>query len=140
MNRSSHLPGITHIYEMLCSDLPENVDMRSLSGLPIAIAASMREIPFHGEAICDTETIYNNNGEEEKATLSFMSNDRITARPAKAFVVTDVNGNHYLLGCKEYPFPIIGCRKTTGTPDGDAAVYQYEVTHVALRTAMECAI
>ena len=55
-------------------------------------------------------------------------------------VVTDVNGNSFLIGSLEAPRPTVECELRTGVPSGDPAGYAYEIKHVSIKSMVPCII
>lgn len=72
--------------------------------------------------------------------MKFFTDRRLPRHPCPGFVVTDVNGNSFLIGSLETPRPVVECERRVGIPSGDAAGYEYEIKHVAIRSMVPCVI
>lgn len=139
-SHTTRLPGIKRIGILPCAMMPANIADQYFARLTIALPSRGLEIPFCGIPICESTSEYNNNGSQEKATLTFASSQFIAEKAQLAFVVTDVNGYNYVIGAREKPYPIVSRTQNTGSPDAEGAVFSYEITHVALKSMIECAI
>ena len=122
------LPGIVAISYIECSELPKNIEMRSLAGIPVAIYGNLTGVCFSGNPTCITESEYDSHAQSERTTLTFVSTCELPVRRRLAFVVQDVNGRNYLIGHLEAPHPTIRCTGSLGTPSEEKAGYTYEVT------------
>jgi hypothetical protein len=63
--------------------------------------------------------------------------DELPVNKRLAFVISDVNGHHYIIGHFEDPFPAIKRTGSLGTPDEEKAGYTYEVTLIGRKTLIE---
>lgn len=133
------LPGIKAIGWLDCRALPKRVDLSAICGMPVAILTDIHPIPFFDEPTCECKTKKDGGGYEDTATLKFLTNE-IPRNPCLGFVVTDVNGNSYLIGSLEAPHPTVEPTRQTGIPSGDAAGYEYEIKHVSIRSMVPCVI
>lgn len=68
-----YLPGIVRIAYLSCANLPSNIEMRALVGLPTGIYDLKNEVCFTGSPTCVTENVYDNHAQMEKTTLTFAS-------------------------------------------------------------------
>ena len=84
-----------------------------------------------GDASCEMETQFDNNSQVEKASLTFYSLDELPTDEHLAFVITTVQGEAYIIGTKELPYPIIKVTRSTGIPDGEPFVRKYEISFTA---------
>ncbi|MBR7022800.1 MAG: hypothetical protein IKI09_04930 [Bacteroidales bacterium] len=98
----------------------------------------MTPIAFVGVPTCEAVSTYNNNGRVEQTTLRFKTLDDVPTNRHIAFVVTDCNGQSYVIGQHEKPRPIIKTTSATGTPGGDPAVCSVEVTLYAQKSLIPC--
>lgn len=130
-------PGIIAISYLECSELPKNIEMKSLTGIPVAIYESMTSVCFSGNPSCITESEYDNHAQSERTTFTFVSIDELPIRHRLAFVVHDVNGHIYLIGHREAPYPTIKRTGSLGTPTEEKAGYTYEVTLIGRKTLIE---
>lgn len=122
------LPGITRIAYLPCERLPMDITLRTMSGIPVAIATDATHIKKIGNAVCETEQQFDFNSQIEKVTLSFSTNDEIPSCMDIAFIITDVKGNSFVIGTRERPFPVIKRTDTTASPGCSPSVNSYEVT------------
>lgn len=133
MNRSS-LPGIIAIRYIPCTSLSLNIEIKALTGLPIGIYDIMTEVCFSGTPTCITESEYDNHAQSEKTTLTFQSVDELPIRRPLAFVITDAQGNHFITGHAEAPFPTVKATRSHGTPADEKAGFTYEVKMIGRKT------
>lgn len=130
------LPGIFKIGFLECSKLAPQLALKSIAGVPIAILTDITNIKFSGEPTCEAVSDINNNGRVEKTTLKFVTTQKIPDNLHLAFVVQCVNGENYIMGAKEPPFPIIKITKVTGTASGDVSAFSVEITHTAIKSLL----
>ena len=128
------LPGIIAISDLECSALPKNIEMKSLAGIPVAIYESMTSVCFSGNPTCITESEYDNHAQSEKTTLSLQSVTVLPIRRQLSFIVTDVQGQSFIIGHHEAPFPTIKSTGSLGTPSEEKSGYTYEVTLIGRKT------
>ena len=141
MNTSTQiLPGIMAIGWVDCRHLPKRVDLSAICRVPVAILTDIHPIPFFDEPTCECQTKKDGGGYEDTATLKFLTGTELPRSATLGFVVTDVNGNSYLLGSLESPRPVVECEHRTGLPSGDSAGFSYEVKHVAIKSMVPCII
>ena len=134
------LPGIKAIGWIDCRHLPRRVDLSAICGMTVAVLTDVHPIPFFDEPTCECKTKKDGAGYEDTATLKFLTSKQLPRGAALGFVVTDVNGNSYLIGSREHPLPIVEPTRQTGIPSGDAAGYEYEIKHVSIRSMVPCVI
>lgn len=104
MNR---LPGISHIAYVSAEALTPYITLQAIAKVPVGIFAQLSFIPFNKRtALCETETEFDNNSTLETATLTFYSPENLPSGNL-CFVVTSVNGERYLIGTREVPFPFV---------------------------------
>lgn len=134
------LPGIKSIGFVDPEYLQPNVAFKSIAGIPVGVFCIINSISLCGDASCEAVTEYDNNGRSQKTTLKFSTTDVLPTYFKLAFIVADTNGDSYLIGAKENPYPVIKCSKSFGTPSGDPAVYSYEISLSALKSLIPCRI
>ena len=134
------LPGIKSIYYVPCTSLPSSLMLHALSSMPIALTTGLVPIPFAGDPTCECESANNNNGPSQSVTLTFQSLEVIPEDIPIAFALTDVNGQSYLIGTKEQPYPLITCRQSFGSPTGDAHSLAVEVAFTGPKALFPCEI
>lgn len=134
------LPGITHVYQVPCSSLLSELAYRAEAGIPIPIYRTPLAIPILGDATVELTESDDNNSQIEKVTLTFRTAQRIyTTRPS-AFIVRTVEGKAYLIGSRARPYPTVKVTRTTGTPGGDAAAYEVQISLTLRKALLEVAI
>ena len=134
------LPGIKAIGWLDCRHLPRRVDLSAICGMTVAVLTDVPPIPFFDEPTCECQTKKDGAGYQDTATLKFLTSEKLPRSATLGFVVTDVNGNSFLLGSLEHPCPVVEPTQRTGIPSGDAAGYAYEIKHVSIRSMVPCVI
>lgn len=128
------LPGIATIHTVECASLMPNMMLRAQCNLPNAVFTDAVQVYFVGTPTLKNEIKYNNGGYSESATLEYVTTDQPSVDTPLAFIVKCVNGESYLLGTREKPFPVVKTTKTTGSPDSDASVFKVEISYLAPKT------
>lgn len=108
--------------------------------MSVAVLTDIHPIEFFDEPQCECKTKKDGAGYEDTATLKFLTSQKLPRSASLGFVVTDVNGQSYLIGSLEAPQPKVECNQQTGIPSGDAAGYAYEIKHVSLKSMVPCLI
>lgn len=134
------LPGIFKIGFLECSKLAPQLALKSIAGVPIAILTEITDVIFSGDATCEAVSDNDNNGRSEKTTLKFTTTQKIPDNSPLAFVVECVNGQKFLVGAKECPYPIVKITNNTGTATGNASAYSVEITHSAVKSLLSVAV
>ena len=134
------LPGIKAIGWVDCRHLPRRVDLSAICGMSVAVLTDIHPIEFFDEPQCECKTKKDGAGYEDTATLKFLTSQKLPRSASLGFVVTDVNGQSYLIGSLEAPHPTVEPTRQTGIPSGDAAGYEYEIKHVSIRSMVPCVI
>ena len=129
------LPNIIDIYIVPCASLIPNITEKYRAGLPVAIFPLPTAIEHHGSASCEAEKEYDNGGYSEKTVLQFTTTEDISHYPPLAFVVTDANGQSYIIGTLEAPYPII---EITRTIDKEVNVNNVKVTFTRKKSLVPC--
>lgn len=138
MNLCQSLPGIQEVWFLYCSQLPTNVIYRAVAGIPVTIPVQPTTIALKSEAVCEVEESYDNNSQTEKAKLTFTTLDELPTRQHLAFIIRTADDDMFLIGAHERPFPCVKVSRSTGSPDGDAAVRKYEVSFTARKALAPC--
>ena len=124
------LPGIRHIAYVDAEALTPHITLQALAKIPVGIFARLSFVPFaQRSALCETETEFDNNSSLETVTLTFASAETLPTDKNLAFAITCVNGEQWLIGTHEAPFPFIKKESSSGLPEGDANTIQYTVTY-----------
>ena len=134
------LPGIKAIGWVDCHRLPANVALSAICGMQVVILTEILPIAFFDEPTCQCKTKKDGGGYEDTATLKFLTERKLPNGAVLGFVVTDVNDKSFLIGSLESPHPTIETERRTGIPSGDAAGYEYEIRHVAIKSMVPCEI
>ena len=140
MNKCLSLPGITHIWYILRDYLPDDVVYRAVAGIPVTFSEQPISIDIKGNALCEVEQSFDNNSYIEKVKLTFETLDDVPTDQHTAFVIQTVDGDCYLIGAKERPYPTVKVARSTGQPDGDPSVVKYEVSFTAKKALAPCDI
>ena len=131
------LPGITKIWYIPADTLMPGITQRALARLPIGVFADIFSVPFTGEAVCETETEFDNNDYRQKLQLTFSTT--VTLPSCRlAFIIRTTNGKQFLIGTADHPFPIIKSIDTTGELDGDSAVTKYTINYTNTLALVPC--
>ena len=135
-----NLPGIKKIYPIEAASLPEQIEDKSVAGLEIVINSGLQEIQFFGDATCSVKQDYDNNEQVEEVELKFSTVDKMNTDAPLGFVVVDVNGDPFLIGTKEAPYPVIKLERDTNEPSGSSAIWNVAVKHIGLKAISFCVI
>lgn len=124
------LPGIRHIAFVDAEALTPHITLQALAKIPVGIFARLSFVPFDKRtALCETESEFDNNSSLETATLTFTSSETLPTDRRLAFALTCVNGEQWLIGTHEAPYPLVKKEYSSGLPDGDTNTTQYTVTY-----------
>lgn len=136
------LPGITFIGWLDGSKLQRATGCAKIVGQSVGIFTDIHPLQFCGEPDCRCKSERENGGYKDTATLKFNSPDLVPYTQMRniAFVITDCNGQSYLIGSLESPCATVECELLTGVPSGDAAGYSYEVKHCSYASMVPCKI
>lgn len=134
------LPGIKAIGWVDCNLLPTLIAQKAICGMNVAVMTDIHPIRFFDEPTCQCKTKKDGAGYEDTATLKFVTDTKLPRSATLGFVVTDVNDKSFLIGSLETPHPIVENERRTGRPSGDAAGYEYEIKHVAIKSMVPCII
>ena len=120
--------------------LPDDVIYRSVVGMSITLLEQPISINLKGEAVCEVEQSIDNNSYIEKVKLTFLTLDDVPINQYPAFLFQTIDGDIYIMGAKERPYPTVKITRSTGQPDGDASVRKYEVTFTAKKALARCSV
>ena len=132
------LPGITKAWYIQRNNLPDDVVYRAVAGIPVTLQEQPISISLKGEAICEVEQSFDNNSYIEKSKLTLYTLDEVPTDQHPAFVIETVDGDKYVIGAKERPYPTVKITRSTGQPDGDPSVRKYEVSFTAKKALALC--
>jgi len=131
------LPNIVKIGFVPCNNLSPNILEKFLAGIPVAVFQLPTAIEHYGNAKCEAEQEYVNGAYSEKTVLQFSSTQTIKGFSAVAFVIEDAQGNSFIIGAKEAPFPIV---EVTEEMDRETNVKNYKVTFTRRKSLLPCSI
>ena len=134
------LPGITKAWYIQRDYLPDDVVYRSVAGIPVTLQEQPIIINLKGEAICEVEQSFDNNSYIEKSKLTLYALDEVPTDQHLAFIIETVDGDKYVIGAKERPYPTVKITRSTGQPDGDPSVRKYEVSFTAKKALALCSV
>ena len=138
--KTQTLPGVSRIGWLDCRNLSSYVSLQHICGMKVAVMTDIHFLPDFEEASCECTTDFSGAGLSAKATLKFRTSAFIPDNGYLAFVVTTPGGENYLIGSQERPYAVMECDHSTGDPSADAAGYEYEIKHVAIRSMIPCVI
>ena len=134
------IPGIVKIEVVRCAQLPANVMLTAITRGSVTLVLEPEEVTFYGQPTLKWEGLLVNKAPQEKSTLEFKTPHRLHDNVRIAFIVTAASGKKYLIGSREGKYPVVTYTETTGTPDGEAALRTYKVTHLARKSVLECIV
>ena len=129
------LPGITYIGYVPCSLLPANILQKYQAGVPVGIFQIPTDVEHYGNAKCEAEQEYDNGSYSEKAALSFTTTVNIPNFKHLAFVVTSAEGQSYVTGQREEPFPIVEISEKI---NDETNIYEVQITFTRLKSLIPC--
>ena len=132
-------PGVREIFLINSSDLPRSVFLDGIIGRPVAIFGKPQKIEFFGVPEFSVLTERSGGATTQTASLKFKSLAEIPSSGV-AFVVKTLTDKTLLVGSLEPPYVRVKKSYTSGSPDGDSAAISYEITHKAIRTALDCIV
>ena len=133
------LPGIRAIGWLNCDLLQRRVDLHGICRARIPVLTAITPIAFFDKAECSCKRSRESGRQSATASLKFRCADLLPIHLPLGFVVTDQQGKTFLIGSREHPQPVVKVEMRSGSPDGDGAGYEYEVSHTALETLFEVA-
>ena len=138
MNNHFSLPGIKALAYVNALELPSDLGLVGISGLPLTLMVQSVDIPFTGEASCVCTRTNEHGAPNESVEMSFQSLLSLPDDVPLAFVVTDVNNRSFLVGGKEQPWPYVESSQGFGLPDGESSTTTYTITHKAPKALIPC--
>lgn len=134
------LPGVRRIGYVDSRFLPKGVPLHGICNNPVPVLTAINWIPFFGDPDCRCHSEKEGGWYQDTATLKFSTSRYLPVGRTLGFIVEDVNGNTYIIGQQEPPFPKVICDKVLGTPSGDTACLLYDITHVSIKSLVPCII
>lgn len=139
-NKCKNLPGIRKLFWLRCASLPPLLMQRSRAGIPARVLSGRNEITFSGSPSLETSTEYVNNAEVESVSMEFGSLDELPRDEAIAFFIIDANGDGWLVGTREMPYPTVKRSKSIGAPSGTTTAISYTVELTARKALLEAIV
>lgn len=131
------LPDIVAVCRVDCSALIPNITERFRAHLPVSVSQPLSAIELCGKGSCEAEQEYDNGGYSEKTVLQFTTTEELSHNPPQAFVIMDAEGQSYIIGTREAPYPMV---ETTRTIDKDMNVSSVKVTFTRPKSLVPCVI
>jgi len=131
------LPDIVAIYRLSCVALPSFITEKYRARVPVEIGASLVPIAHFSRASCEAELLYDSGGYTEKAVLQFATTEELDGVTPLAFVITDAQGQSYVIGAKEKPYPMV---EVTRSIDKDTNVNTVKVSFSRRKSLVPCLI
>lgn len=132
------LPGIVKVGWLDCEKLQPNLRDLAAAGVPVAAHTAVTLVPLAADATCELASEMQKGAVVQTATLKFRTSQYIPVEVQLGFVVTDVQGESWLIGAAEPPFPQVKLTRKSRTPSGDPAVWDIEVKAVGQRALLPC--
>lgn len=117
--------------------MPPYILQKHLAGVPVGILRTPTPVEFFTEASCEAEQETDNGATIEKTTLRFSTSESLTQGLSLAFIITDVNGQSYVIGQKEESAPALTINNTVSN---DTNIHQVKVTFTAQKSLIPCYI
>ena len=140
MSKCLSLPGIQQVWYISRNGLPDDVVYRSVAGIPVSVIEQPISITMKGEAVCEVEQSYDNNSYIEKVKLTFLTLAEVPTDQRPVFLFQTIEGDIYIIGAKERPYPTVKITRSTGQPDGDTSVRKYEVSFTSKKALALCSV
>ncbi len=134
------LPGVKFIGWVYAHKLIPDITLRGIARMPVPIFTDIHEVQFFDDPKCECVTTNDNGHHLDTVTLKFASEDVIPTEVNIALIVTDIDGNSYIIGSRDSPYTVIKRTISLGVRDGDAAGVEYEITHKAIKSLIPCDI
>lgn len=127
----NRMPGVIAVRWIKAANLSSHMLEKYIAGVPVALGTMGNELKLEDTASASGLNSVENNGLTSKAELEFKTMDEVPRDEDIAWAVQDADGNWWLIGTRERPFPVVEISQSTGTPGGDPAVATVKVTHSA---------
>lgn len=127
----NRMPGVIAVRWIKAANLSSHLLEKYIAGVPVALGTIGNELKLEDTASASGLNSVENNGLTSKAELEFKTMDEVPREEDIAWAVQDADGNWWLIGTRERPFPVVEISQSTGTPGGDPAVATVKVTHSA---------
>ena len=137
MHITQSLPNIIRVFTIPCASLAPNVVEKYMAGLPVGVYPLPTEVEQYGTGSVEAANELDDGTYYEKTVLQFSTAEEIDNRTPMAFVVMDAQGKYFLIGVKEFPFPIVEITKGLSP---DANVNDIKVTFSRKKSLIPCSI
>ena len=137
MHITQSLPNIIRVFTIPCASLAPNVVEKYMAGLPVGVYPLPTEVEQYGTGSVEAANELDDGTYYEKTVLQFSTAEEINNRTPMAFVVMDAQGKYFLIGVKEFPFPIVEITKWVSN---DANVNDIKVTFSRKKSLIPCSI
>ena len=137
MNITQSLPNIVKVFTVPCASLAPNIVEKYMAGLPVGVYPLPTEVEQYGTGSVEAANELDDGTYYEKTVLQFSTAEEINNRTPMAFVVMDAQGKYFLIGVKEFPFPIVEITKWVSN---DANVNDIKVTFSRKKSLIPCSI
>lgn len=119
------LAGITKIYYTICDELPSYISELSKIKDAVLVLNDIKEIQIGPHASASSSIQTAPETDNPKSMLEFIceSVPHELDYSRLAFIIQEAQGNFYLMGTKEPPFPKIKIEKNTSDPAKGQAGY-----------------
>ena len=138
MDNKFSLPGIKSLRYINAMELPSDLGLIGISGMPFALMCPSVDIPFTGGATCTGTRTNTNGAANETVELTFQSLLALPENMPLAFLVTDVNDRCFLIGTREQPWPYVESAQGLGFPDGESSTITHTITYKAPKGLIPC--
>lgn len=132
------LPGIVFIGSVDCTKLMPYVREFFAADMPVPVLTEITAITVCDGATAEVVSERFKGALVQTATLKFRTPQYLDVDAQLGFVVTFANGRSALVGAAEQPFPSVKMTRRSGTPSGEAAVWEVEVKFTGERSLVEC--
>ena len=117
------IPGVKSIAWCPVTSIPDTFEPQALAGIAMSVVGiAFTGLSIIGEPLLDLTDSNENNGSNQKVTLSFVPGTKFSSKRA-AFIVTCNSGAKYLIGSRS-TIPAISTKDTTAAP---SAANHFEV-------------
>lgn len=137
MHITQSLPNIIKVFTIPCASLAPNIVEKYMAGLPVGVYPLPTEVEQYGTGSVEAANELDDGTYYEKTVLQFSTAEEIDNRTPIAFVVMDAQGKYFLIGVKEFPFPIVEITKGLSP---DANVNDIKVTFSRKKSLIPCSI
>lgn len=137
MHITQSLPNIVKVFTIPCASLAPNVVEKYMAGLPVGVYPLPTEVEQYGTGSVEAANELDDGTYYEKTVLQFSTAEEIDNRSPMAFVVMDAQGKYFLIGVKEFPFPIVEITKGLSP---DANVNDIKVTFSRKKSLIPCSM